>query len=426
MLNGRICRELQLRIVSTLSAVPPTSEILGEAQLLDGSKSRRALSGFLLFGVLTSALGAFLPAWGYHLQSHFVTVGNYFLSLNAGLLVALRVAFSLIPRKGVVYTLVLASSIACAAFIGLAFTPVAASPMWRGIALLLLGFAAGLLNAAVFHAVTPLYYHDRASTVTLAGTLYGLGCFLTALLVAGTYYVYTVTAILVLFAAIPGLFIIVFARGKFSSEILKNELPLRRVIEDFKNPGAVLFALLLFFQFGNEWSIAGWLPIFLIRRLGVSPEGSLWMLTFYWGSLLVGRVAASGLLKIVSHGKLLLWSIVLALFGCIVLTFTSNRFGANTGILFIGCGFAPIYPLLVEKIGHRFKYFHPGLYNGIFSFAFTGGLMAPGILGYLAQVFGVGVVMVIPMLGTFLVFVLFLLILLEAKLSGDLSTRASA
>jgi fucose permease len=407
-----------------LSATPPGSEILVETQGLNASESRRALSGFLLFGILTSALGAFLPAWGYHLQSHFTTVGNYFLSLNAGLLIALRVAFSLLPRKGIVFTLVLASSVACGAFLALAFTPIAAPPWWRGVALLFLGFAAGLLNAAVFHAVSPLYFHDRASTVTLAGTLYGLGCFLTALLVAGTYYVYTVTAILVLFAAIPGLFIIVFARGKFPSEILKNELPLRRVIQDFKNPGAVLFALLLFFQFGNEWSIAGWLPIFLIRRLGISPEGSLWMLAFYWGSLLVGRVAASGFMKIVSHGKLLLWSIVLALFGCILLTYTTNRFGANTGILFIGCGFASIYPLLVEKIGHRFRYFHPGLYNGIFSFAFTGGLMAPAILGYLAQRYGVGVVMVMPMLGTFLVFVLFLMILLEAKLSGEVPRKA--
>jgi fucose permease len=407
--------------------MPPGSETLGEAQVvLDAAESRRALSAFLLFGILTSALGAFLPAWEYHLQSHFIAVGNYFLCLNVGLLIALRVAFSLLPRKGMVYTLVLSSSIACAAFLALAITPLPAPPLWRGAALLLLGFAAGLLNAAAFHAVSPLYFHDRASTTTLAGTLYGLGCFLTAILVAGTYYVYTVQAILVLFAAIPGLFIIVFARGKFPRDILKNELPLRQVINDFKNPGAVLFALLLFFQFGNEWSIAGWLPIFLIRRLGVSPEGSLWMLSFYWGSLLVGRVAASGLLKIVSHAKLLLWSIILALFGCVLLTFTTNRFGANTGILFIGCGFAPIFPLLVEKIGHRFKYFHPGLYNGIFSFAFTGGLMAPGILGYIAQRFGVGMIMVLPMLGTFMVFVLFLLILLEAKLSGDLPAQVSA
>jgi len=29
---------------------------------------------------------------------------------------------------------------------------------------------------------------------------------------------------------------------------------------DFRSPGAVLFALLLFCQFGNEWSIAGGYP----------------------------------------------------------------------------------------------------------------------------------------------------------------------
>ena len=58
-----------------------------------------------------------------------------------------------------------------------------------------------------------------------------------------------------------------------------------------------------------------------------------------------------------------------------MLSYTTNRFGADMGILFIGCGFAPIYPLVVEKIGHRFTYYHPGFYNGIFSFAFAGGLL---------------------------------------------------
>ena len=36
---------------------------------------------------------------------------------------------------------------------------------------------------------------------------------------------------------------------------------------------ALIFGFLLFFQFANEWSIAGWLPVFLIDRLGISPAG---------------------------------------------------------------------------------------------------------------------------------------------------------
>ena len=395
------------------------SEMQGEAQTLGAAESRRVLSAFLLFGMLTSVLGALLPAWDFHLESNFITAGNYFLCLNAGLLLAAWFALKLLPQKGLVFGMVLASAVGCSAFLVLAFTPATVPAWWRGGGLVLLGFSAGLLNAAVFHAISPLFRHDRAATTTLAGTLYGLGCFLTALLVAGTYYVYTVRAILVLFAMIPGLYIIVFGRARFSNAPVRQQLPVRQVLADFKNPGAVLFALTLFFQFGNEWAIAGWLPIFLIRRLGISPAASLFLLAFYWGSLMVGRVAAKALLKTIHHGRLLLASVAMAMLGCILLTYTTNLFGANMGILFVGCGFASIYPLLVEKIGHRFTYYHPGLYNGIFSFAFTGGLLAPFTLGYFTQWWGVEAIMVLPMLGTSMVFLLLLLITLETKLSGD-------
>ena len=74
-------------------------EVGVEHHLLNASQSRRALSAFLLFGIITSALGAFLPAWGYHLNSNFITVGNYFLVLNAGLLLAVRSAFVLTKNR---------------------------------------------------------------------------------------------------------------------------------------------------------------------------------------------------------------------------------------------------------------------------------------------------------------------------------------
>jgi MFS family permease len=86
--------------------------------------------------------------------------------------------------------------------------------------------------------------------------------------------------------------------------------------------------------------------------------------------------------------------------------------------LTVGAGFAPIYPLVVEKIGARFSYYHPGYYNGIFSIALTGGLLAPFLLGYLADQWGIRIVMMLPLAGTCLVFLLLLLISLEAKLSG--------
>ena len=395
--------------------------------MLDVCASRRALTGFFLSGLLFSLLGAILPAWGYHLSSEYSTVGLYFLCLNIGILLSIRVAQFLLPRRGISFTLAVAAGMACAGLLYLAAVSGPVPAWWRMLGLLLLGASAGTMNMAVFHAISAAFEHDHAATVNLAGAAFGLGCVVTALLVAGTFYVYTVPSILILLATVPGFFAVFYARRNIPAGQAVNEPSMRQALTDFGNPTALLFSLLLFFQFGNEWSIAGWLPLFLTQRLGVSPESSLLMLALYWLSLLVGRVAVQSVLPRVSHGKLLGGSVLAALFGCTILSSTNNTFGAVTGILFVGGGFAPIYPLVVEKIGHRFPYYHPGFFNGIFSFALTGGLIAPTSLGYLAEMWGIGVVMMLPLFGSFLVLVLLLLIWLEARLTTpvDQSNRST-
>jgi fucose permease len=395
----------------------------------DGEKSAtgdawRSMAAFLVSGMLMSFLGAILPAWRYHLSPNFTEVGDYFLSLALGLLLSVVAAHFLLPRRGLKFVLVLANLLACGGFLFLALSSPPAPAAWRLAGVFCIGFSTGLLNAAVFDAISPIYQIDRAATVNFAGLLFGSGSLLTALLVAGTYYVYTVPSILVLFAALPGLYAVACYKGNFLHHATVPSLPLTQVLRDFRNPGAVLFSLLLFFQFANEWSMAGWLPLFLIRRLGISPEDSLLLLALYWASLLVGRIISQlilrsqFILKRVNRALLLIGSIVSALLGMLVLVSTNNLFGALMGILFVGAGFASIYPLVVEKIAHRFPYYHPGFYNGLFSLAMTGGFLAPWLLGYFAQAWGIQAVMILPLAGTFMVFLLVLLIMLEAKLSS--------
>ena len=212
----------------------------------------------------------------------------------------------------------------------------------------------------------------------MGGIYYGLGCLAATLLVAGTFYAYTVPVILLLMALAPALFACLYARTAIPAKAPVAQADLRRVIRDFRSLGAVLFALLLFFQFGNEWSIAGWLPLFLIRRLGMSPPASLGMLSLYWLALLVGRVVAVAILPRVRHSRLLGSSVLAALFGCMLLSLTNNQFGVGVGVLLLGAGFASVYPLVAEKIVGRFPYYHPVFFSGIFSFALFGGLIRAG------------------------------------------------
>jgi fucose permease len=386
--------------------------------MLNASATRKALSGFFVSGMLMSLLGAILPAWGWHSKMDFSSVGQCFLSLNLGILSSVKIAFWLIPKRGVGFVLSLACTIAFAALVYLAIIPASTADIWSIAGIYFIGFAAGILNSAVFHAISRIYRHEPAAAVNLSGTLFGFGCLVTTLLIAGAFDVYTVSSILGLLSAIPLFFAIIYARATFPLEPPVRQRTFNQVARDFRNPGAILFSLLLFFQFGNEWSIAGWLSIFLIRRLGVSPVTALELLALYWAALLIGRVASQSLLPRVGHGKLLMASVVAAMSGCITLVITNNLFGAITGILLVGFGFAVIYPLVVEKIGARFPSYHPGFFNGIFSFALTGGMLAPWLLAYVANELGVRGIMLLPMLGTITVFILLLLIWMEAKLTG--------
>ncbi len=65
------------------------------------------------------------------------------------------------------------------------------------------------------------------------------------------------------------------------------------------------------FHLGNEWAIAGWLPLFLSQRLGMSPQTAILILALYWLALLIGRVAAQWILSHMRHGRMLTFSVLI-------------------------------------------------------------------------------------------------------------------
>jgi MFS family permease len=404
----------------------PTTASTAGGDPLGSSSARRALAGFFVSGVLLSFLGAILFSWQHHLTSQYGIVGLYYAGLIAGLVGSARMSPALLRRKGIGWTLALACGLAGAAFLYLAFVSPPFSPWWRVAGMAIVGFAAGLLHTAIFHAISPMYRHDPAATVNLAGILFGSGCFTLAILISGTFYLYTAAAVQVWIAVIPALFGWMYWKTPFPAEPVSQHPASRVTFSGLRSTGAVLLSLLLFFQLGNEWALAGWLPLFLSQRLGISPPFALGMLALYWLALTLGRAASQWILPRARHGRLLLGTVTAAMFGCIILGATDNKFGAITGVLLIGLAFAPIYPLVVEKIGHRFPYYHPGFYNGIFSLAMAGGLLTPGVMGYVASIYGLRSIMLIPLIGSVVVFVLLLLIWLESRLRAYGSPPASS
>jgi len=394
--------------------VQPAGEQLGATPL---TAARGGLAAFLISGLLLSLLGAILPAWRYHIEPDFLLIGSYFLCQNAGLLLGAQVARGVLRRRGLVAGLVLGCGLAA---LGLVFLGVFSPPFhfaWRLAGLILTGFGAGIVHTGAMHAIVPAYEHEPAATLSLAGVLFNLGALAAVLFVAGAFFAYTIQWILVFMGLVPAVAALLYSRARRPAAVEVAEPSWRDALRDFRSPAAVLFALLLFFQFGNEGAIAGWLSLYLIQRLGLSPVTSLQLLGLFWLTLLLGRVLGLWLMRHVSAGRLLAGSVLAPMFGCLILASTDNMFGAITAVILLAGGFAFILPLVMIQIAGRFPYFHPGFFSGIFSVAMTGGLLAPATVGYLAHFLGVGVVAGLPLLGSVAVFLLYWLLVLESKLS---------
>lgn len=384
--------------------------------------SRIWLAGFLPLGVLLGMLGSLIVAWQYQIDVAPELIGLHFLALNAGYVVAAGIAQNLLRRISPRSLALGASAVSCGGLLALAFAAPPVAAIWRLTLLGITGFGAGSLGTSLMYAFEPSFQKAAASSLTRAGVLFGCGCLLATSIVGAVYLMGRDDLGTVLLAAVLAIFMLALVRMRPSDQML--QLPseeherVRRTLRDLRSIATVLFSLLLFFQFGNEWAIAGWLPLFLIHRLGSNPALAIGVLGVYFLTLLFGRVVASKLLPFANHRRLLIGSVSIAVCGMLLLSYAQSLPVATAGATVIGTGFAPIYPLVAEQLDDRFSY-HPGFYNGAVSVAITGAMSAPWLLGFVDAFLGMKFVMLLPALGSMIVLLVSLLLMLEAHVMGS-------
>ena len=388
---------------------------------LSDAHAREWVSGFLLLGVLLGLFGSIAIAWQYHIDVDPRLIGLHFLALNAGYVVAVAAAQSALMRISPRSFAVAACGVGFAGLLALSFLapPVAAG--WRMLGLGVVGLSAGALASVLLYGLEPFFIKAPAVMVNRAGILFGCGCLLATVMVGMTYFAGSIRIETALLAVIPLIFGISFAGTKYPVALKPisghRADPVHETLKDLRSVAAVLFSILLFVQFGNEWAIAGWLPLFLIHKLGINPVWAISALALYFFALMAGRLLARRLLAKYSHRKFLAGGMLASIAGFLLLSLTNSFAVACAAVVVIGAGFAPIYPVVAETLDERFSY-HPGFYNGIFSIAITGAMSAPWLLGYVEASLGARWVMLLPALGSMVAAVVALLIMLEARVMG--------
>ena len=150
------------------------------------------------------------------------------------------------------------------------------------------------------------------------------------------------------------------------------------------NPFVFLMVLGIFLYVGAEVSMSAQIPILMDKVYGISDFG-LWLA---WGlfflPIFLGRLAGAILLRKFKAGKFLIFSILLSALGMVMLFF-GNQVVAFIGIVFIGLGFANIFPLIfsitVDAMPERTNEL-----SGLMITAIVGGALIPPITGAVADI----------------------------------------
>ena len=386
------------------------------------------LAGFLVLGVLLGLVGPLAIAWQYHLDTDPKLIGLHFLALNVGYLLAVAIARPLVTRVSIRLIALIACLVAFASLISLSLLAPPVPASGRMVGLGFAGVASGGLITALLHVLESYFGEQVAGAVNRAGLLFGCGCLISTLTVAAIYFAGSVQIETACLALVPLIFFFLFARNHYPAArepvYRRKEHAAQEMLRQVRSVGALLLSLLLFFQFGNEWAIAGWLPLFLIHRLGTNPVWAILALATYFLALMTFRLAAQTLSSRLNGRVLLMGSVVIAMIGYLLLSLSWNMTAAWIAVVVIAAGFAPIYPLVTENLDERFSY-HPGFYNSLFTIAITGGMSAQWLLGYIDAFLGVKYVMTVPALGSIAVFVLASLILLETHIMGSRKNQQS-
>ena len=379
------------------------------------------MAGFFVLGILLGMLGSLVITWQYHIDVEPESIGRHFLAMSAGYVLASLLTPRLLSNLPVRTVAMCATALAFLSLVGLAAFAPPSAPIWRVGTLGAAGVSAGALTYTLFYANQSLFEVAPASYANRAGALFVGGGLLATMIVGITYFGGSIHIQTALLSLVPAVYLLALALNRLPAAINRPQLQqddlLRETLKDLRSIATMLFSTLVFFQFSCEWAIVGWLPLFLIHTLGMNPVTAVWALGLYFFSLMIGRLIAQMLLPIISHRKMLMVSVAGSMAGYLLLSLTGSTLLALAAAVVIGLSHAPIYPLIAERLDHRFSY-HPGFYSGTISVAMAGAMATPWLLGYVDESLGMRAVMLIPSIASILVLILSVLMMVESRLMG--------
>jgi len=332
---------------------------------------------------MTSFLGATLPELSTRLSFDLARGGALFSFLYLPQIPMVFLAGPLIDRFGKKPILAGGFLLCAAALVGIAY-----APTYAALAALLIALGLGGTSAmsASNTLIPDLYPENPSSPLNLACVFFGVGAiffpWLVALMAARLGLVPTIWLITLMVAGVA----LVAMMQTFPPASSGGGFDWREVRRLARDPAVIILALVLFFYSAVEISTAGWSRTFLERALHVQPQRSAVILTMFWVAMMVGRLAASQVVKWVRGPRLLIGAALGAVCGLFVVIMAHSALVATVGIVICGLTYAPVFPTTAGTASTYFPKLFATLFGMLMAVGLSAGVILPPAIGYVAKI----------------------------------------
>jgi len=365
----------------------PEPPAIGLPQARSASVRLAALlhAGFILTGVVNTMLGPMLPLLSARWGLSDERAGYLFMAQFSGSMLGVWGSSFLMTRRGHRASLMLGLGLMAWGSV----TLLAASWLWGMLATLTFGAGLGFTIPTTNLLVSELNPGKRAASLSLVNFSWTIGAaacpfFVSALLRQhrSSHLLYGVAAMLILVAV--SLTTVSIPDVGSAAESVVRAVP--RSL--WRSRWVPLLGALFFLYVGTEAGVGGWTATYAQRM--EAGTGAMWVLmpSFFWATLLLGRLTAPLLLRSVRELTLAERGLALSTIGVGCLLAARNLSLIALGVSLTGLGLSSVFPIAIATLSRKFGPDASRIAGVMFALAGAGGATLPWLVGYTSTMAG--------------------------------------
>ena len=341
-----------------------------------------ACIGMCFFGVSMITLGSVLPALVSKLGLSGLQATSLVTFLPLGMLIGSVIFGPIVDRFGHKALLVPGCIIVLLGVEGLIFFR--SVPLLQ-VSIVGIGLGGGILNGETNALVSDISGEsEKGSRLSFLGMFYGLGALgIPSLLgILSEYYSFETILQGIGFIMLAGILFCIPVR--FPTPKQAQGFPVKEGLGLLKESALLLLSLVLFFQSGIEGVCNNWSTSYLGRMTDIPANRALIVLTCMVAGLTIARMLQILIWKKVQPAKVLPYSLILTAIGFGLLTASPGFLRAATGMVLIGMGLSPTYPVILSILGTRYPALSGTAFSIALAIALVGQTCMNGLMGMIS------------------------------------------